>query len=209
MAKVTLWTRQDKRFLNAIEKNGVFHAKKEYIEEKNQELTPYFLKLYDWFVAEASKRVPRPRQAQYPIWCSVNSEYMLRGAHGNILIELCIDEERIVYFDSPKWDLVLNHSYIGKDAEDQKRFEEELESRGVTNSFALLDEYHQRFYPDLAQKVMNSWVRIFDVDPKDENIFAVQANIWEIFPQDIVRILEGEDEKVIKSIRIFEDLKPL
>ncbi|MDO4712131.1 MAG: DUF3841 domain-containing protein [Peptostreptococcaceae bacterium] len=208
MAKVKLWTRQDVRFLDAIKKEGVFHAKKEYIEEKNQELSLYFLKLYDWFVAEASKRVPRPDGAQYPIWCSVNSEYMLRGAHGNILIELSIDEERIVYFDSPKWDLVLNHYYIAKDAEDQRRFEAELDRRGIRNSFALLDEFHQKFYPDLAQKVMRSWERIFDVDKDDENIFAVQANIWAIYPEDIVEIREGEDERKIKSVRIFEELRP-
>lgn len=208
MAKVKLWTRQDVRFLDAIKKEGVFHAKKEYIEEKNQELSSYFLKLYDWFVAEASKRVPRPAGAQYPIWCSVNSEYMLRGAHGNILIELSIDEERIVYFDSPKWDLVLNHNYIAKDAEDQRRFEAELDRRGIRNSFALLDEFHQKFYPDLAQKVMRSWERIFDVDKDDENIFAVQANIWTIYPEDIVEIREGEDERKIKSVRIFEELRP-
>lgn len=103
MSKVILWTRQDIRFLDAIKKDGVFIAKREYIEQKNGELTSYFLRLYDWFVAEASKRVPRPQGAQYPIWCSVKSEYMLRGAHGNILIELSIDESKIVYFDSPKW----------------------------------------------------------------------------------------------------------
>lgn len=208
MAKVRLWTRQDVRFLDAIKKEGVFYAKREYIEEKNKELTSYFIKLYDWFVTEASKIVPRPEGAQYPIWCSVNSEYMLRGAHGNILIELSIDEEKIVYFDSPKWDLVLNHNYIAKDLEDQRNFEQELKRRGITNSFALLDEYHQKFYPDMAQKVMKSWTRIFDVNKNDENIFAVQANIWEIRPEDIVEIREGEDERKVKEILIFEELKP-
>ena len=208
MSKVTLWTRQDIRFLDAIKKDGVFIAKREYIEQKNEELTSYFLRLYDWFVAEASKRVPRPQGAQYPIWCSVKSEYMLRGAHGNILIELSIDESKIVYFDSPKWDLVLNHSYIAKDAEDQHAFEAELAYRGIRNSFALLDDFHRKFYPDLAQKVIRSWDRIFEVNKDSENIFEVQANIWEIHPEDIINIYEGEEETQIKSIRIFESLRP-
>lgn len=208
MAKVTLWTRQDTRFLDAIRQEGVFHAKKEYIEEKNQELSPYFLKLYDWFVAEADKIVPKPENAQYPIWCSVTDEYMLRGAHGNILIELSIDEEKIVYFDSPKWDLVLNHVYIAKDLDEQRRFDEELKRRGITNSFSLLDDHHRKFYPDLAQKVMRSWTRIFDVDKNSADKFSVQANIWEIRPQDIVQILEGEEERPTKGILLFEELLP-
>ena len=212
MAKVTLWTRQDERFLEAMQKDGVFHTKREYIEEKNQELTPYFIKLYDWFVTEASKRVPRPDGALYPIWCSVNSEYMLRGAHGNILIKLSVDEDRIIYFDSPKWDLVINHYYIAKDYDDQKTFEKELKNRGITNSFALLDEHHRKFYPDLVQKVMSSWSRIFDVDKDSPNIFEVQANIWEIFPEDIVEIREGEKETIIRGskwVELFQNLKPL
>lgn len=208
MSKITLWTRQDTRFIDAINKNGFYIAKKEYIQEKNQELSPYFLKLYDWFVHEAEKYVPRPANAQYPIWCSVTDEYMLRGAHGNILIKLSIDEEKIVYFDSPKWDLVINHNYIAKDAQDQKKFDNYLAQRGLSNSFALLDDYHKKFYPDVAKKVIESWKRIFEIEKSDNTIFSIQANIWEIRPEDIIEIREGEDEKLVKGVLIFETLKP-
>lgn len=198
MAKVSLWTRQDLRFLEVLKNEGVFRVKKQYIEEKNEELAPYFLMLYHWFVQEASKIVPKPEKVQYPIWCSVHSDYMLRGAHGNVVIELSIDEQRVVYFDSAKWDLVLNHHYIAQDEQDQQLFDSELLKRGIANNFLLLDEHYRKFYPDLAQKVMNSWTRIFDVDKNNSNIFAVQANIWEIYPQDIVQILEGvEQQKII------------
>ena len=208
MAKVTLWTRQDSRFLDAIKKEGVFYVKKEYIDEKFDDLAPYFIKLYSWFVENAEKRVPRPNEnIKFPIWCSINSDYMLRGAHGNVLIELSIDEDKIVYFDSPKWDLVLNHNYIAKNAQDQEEFDEMLLKNGLKNSFILLDDKHRNFYPHIAKQIVKSWERIFDVNKDDENIFAVQANIWEIRPEDIVDIREGEKETPIK-IALFESLKP-
>ena len=53
--KITLWTRQDQRFLDVIKKEKVFYSKKEYIEEKHDTLSAYYLPLYDWFVEEAEK----------------------------------------------------------------------------------------------------------------------------------------------------------
>ncbi len=203
--RISLWTRQDKRFIEVMEKEKIFYAKKEYIEEKNDSLAGYYLPLYDWFVAEAQKRVPRPPKAQYPIWCSADKDYMLRGAHGNILIELSIEKERVLYFNSLKWDLVLNHTYIPRDKKDQEDFLNELKARGIKNSFSFMDDYHKKFYPDLVAKVTESWKRIFDIDPKKEDIFSVQANIWEIRPQDIVSITEYEGEQQGKTLRSFTD----
>lgn len=185
--KVFLWTRQDERMLNDLEKQGVFYVKKSYIEAKNEQLSSYYLPLYDWFVKAASKRIPHPvEHSGYPIWCSISEEYMLRGIAGNILLQLAIDPKRIIYFDSPKWDMVLNHMYIPKDENDAKAFDELLKNRGVKNSFCLLDDSHARFYPDLRRKLIDSWERIFEIN--EWNIFFVQANIWEIRPEDILSI---------------------
>lgn len=186
MDKVTLWTRQDERMLSILEQEGVFRVQRRFVEEKNDTLVDYYLPLYDHFIRMAEKRVPRPAQQGYPIWCSIDEHYMLRGIAGHVLLELSIDAERIIYFDSLKWDMVLNHMYIPGDAEDDKRFKQELKERGIRDSFTLLDDYHRRFYPDLAQRVIDSWERIFTID--EWNLFTVQANIWEIYPQDIVKI---------------------
>lgn len=203
--KITLWTRQDQRFLDVMKSENVFYSKKEYIQEKNDSLSNYYLTLYDWFVAAAEKRVKRPIGAEYPIWCSISEAYMLRGAHGNVLIELSVDKERVLYFNSYKWDLVLNHTYIPKDKKDQENFSEELKKRGIKNSFSFLDPYHQKFYPHLVAKVKESWERIFDVDLAAEDIFSIQANIWEIRPEDIVSIVQYEEANAPKSIVSFTD----
>lgn len=189
--KIFLWTRQDRRMLEDLEKQGVFYVKRKYIEEKNEDLSEYYLRLYDWFVRAASKRVPQPEHKGYPIWCSISEEYMLRGIAGNILIKLCVEANRIIYFDSPKWDMVLNHMYLPENEADEEAFSRLLKSRGIKNSFQLLDESHRRFYPDLADRLIRSWDRIFDI--KEWNIFYVQANLWEIRPEDIISVEEYRD----------------
>lgn len=172
--------------LEDLERQGVFFVKRKYIEEKNEDLSEYFLSLYDWFVRSAARRVPQPEHKGYPIWCSISEDYMLRGVAGNVLLKLAVDRNRIVYFDSARWDMVLNHMYIPENEEDQKKFNEILKNRGIRNSFSLMDEHHRKFYPDLADQVVRSWERIFEI--KEWNIFYVQANIWEIRPEDIVSI---------------------
>lgn len=203
--KITLWTRQDQRFLDVIKKEKVFYSKKEYIEEKHDTLSAYYLPLYDWFVEEAEKRVSRPPGAQYPIWCSISDAYMLRGAQGNVLIELSVDKERVLYFNSGKWDLVLNHTYIPKDDKDQEDFSKELKDLGIKNSFSFMGDYYQKFYPGLVKKIKDSWQRIFDVDLEHSDIFSIQANIWEIRPEDILLITEYEEENTAQSIMSLSD----
>lgn len=186
MEKVTLWTRQDERMLSILEKEGVFRVERRFVEEKNDSLIDYYLPLYDHFIRMAEKRVKRPSGKGYPIWCSIDEAYMLRGIAGHVLLELSVDKSRIIYFDSPKWDMVLNHMYIPSDEQDEKAFKQELKARGIPDSFTLLDDHHRRFYPDLAQRVIESWERIFTIEHWDR--FTVQANLWEIWPEDIVKI---------------------
>lgn len=190
MEKVKLWTRQNRKILDILENEGVFYSKKEYIVQKNDTLSPYYIELYDWFVDHASEIVDKPKNAQYPIWCSVSNEYMLRGVQGDVLIELEVDRDRIVYFDAQRWDLVLNHTYVAKDQKDAADFAQRIKSRGIKNSFSFLGDYYQRFYPDLVKEVMESWARVFDIDPEKADIFSLQANIWEIRSEDIVSITE-------------------
>lgn len=54
---------------------------------------------------------------------------MLRPIEGTVVYVLEVKENEIVYFDSFKWDLVLNHLYIPKDEEDLKQYQEELEQK--------------------------------------------------------------------------------
>ncbi len=195
MEKVRLWTRQNQKFLEVLEKEGAFYSKKQYIVQKNDTLAGYYIELYDWFVKHAQQLVPKPEKAEYPIWCSVSDEYMLRGVPGDVLVELCVDRDKVVYFDSLRWDLVLNHTYIPKDEADAERFAESIRTRGIKNSFSFLSDYYKRFYPDVVKEVMQSWDRVFEIDLEQSDKFSTQANIWEIRPEDIVSITEYKAEE--------------
>ncbi|MGD9567459.1 MAG: DUF3841 domain-containing protein [Sedimentibacter sp.] len=185
--KVTLWTRQNKKSLEDLQKNGVIRITRKHLEEKFDEITDYIVNLYKWFVNEADNIVSRPEGVEFPVWCSVSEENMLRPTADEVVYVLEVDKKDIIYFDGSKWDYVLNHHYIAKDENDALDYARELEAKGFDNSFSFISEKTSHFYPQERKRVMDSWYRVFEVDNWD--IFKVQANIWEIRPEMIKDIL--------------------
>lgn len=185
--KVTLWTRQNIKSLDDLKTNGVIQINRKHLEEKFDVIADYIIKLYCWFVQEANNRVPKPQEVNFPIWCSISEENMLRPTEDSIVYVLEVEEAEIVYFDGTKWDYVLNHLYLPKDAADDAAYKKEMEDRGHQNIRTLLNENTAHFYQREIKEIMDSWVRIFEIDAWD--IFRVQANIWEIRPDMIKEIL--------------------
>lgn len=188
--KITLWTRQDIRSLEQLKKNGVIRIKREHLEEKFEMITDYVVELYKWFVNAAEKMVPKPDGIEFPVWCSISEENMLRPIDGEIVYVLEVDPSEIIYFDGMKWDYVLNHHYVPKDEKDEVEYSNDLKIKGFTNSFSFIDKKTSHFYPEEKKRVMDSWMRVFELDKWD--IFRIQANIWEI------------REEMIKDILYFE-----
>jgi hypothetical protein len=188
--KVILWTRQHKKSLDELSNNGVIRIKRKHLEEKFDEITDYIAYLYKWFVEAAEKKVPRPDGVEFPVWCSISEENMLRPTVDEIVYVLEVDKADVIYFDGSKWDYVLNHHYIAKDENDALEYAKELEIKGFDNSFSFINEKTSRFYPQERKKVMDSWHRIFEIEKWD--IFKVQANIWEIKAEMIKDILYYE-----------------
>lgn len=187
LQKVTLWTRQDIKSLEALERNGVIRINEAHLTEKFDVITDYVAELYRWFVKEASTRVPKPEDVEFPIWCSVSELNMLRPTPDQVVYVLEVDPAEILYFDGQKWDYVLNHHYVAKNAEDARAYQQELEAKGIADGFSLFVGNKAQFYPRERQEIIDSWVRIFDIEAW--NIFNVQANIWEIRPEMIKTIL--------------------
>ena len=185
--KVMLWTRQDVKSLNDLENHGVIRIKREHLEEKFEEIADYIIKLYNWFTEIANKMVPKPSDVEFPIWCSISEENMLRPTIDTVVYVLEVDKSEIIYFDGMKWDYVLNHLYIPKDKKDEEEYMENIKKKGFKDSFAIMDEKTKHFYPEERKRVMDSWMRVFEID--EWNIFRVQANIWEIKPEMIKDIL--------------------
>lgn len=186
MKKKTLFTRQNADALDILEKEGVFRIRPQWIRQKYGDISDHFVKAYDWLSYESAKRVPRPAGAEYPIWCNISEDYMLRVVPGEVVFTLNIAEDQILYFDTVKWDMILNQMYLPENEEDEAAFLNELKERGIPNQFVLLTPNVSRFHPDLVKKVRDSWTRLFTID--DWNMFKVQANIWEFRQEDILSI---------------------
>lgn len=189
MEMVKLWTRQDIRSLEQLEKDGVYRVKEEYIAEQFGIITDYYLKLYKWFVDYASNMVEKPEEVTYPIWCAVDERNMLRPIKDTVVYELEVEKSKVIYFDGSKWDYVLNHIYVPKDKSDEIRYKNEIESKGFDNIFSFIDGKYSHYSLE-RDRVVNSWYRVFEID--EWNIFKVQGNIWEIHPEMIKNILYYE-----------------
>lgn len=186
MEKVNLWTRQDEKILDILETEGIFQAKKRFVMEKYGDLFPLFDGIYSWLIFESDKIVKKPEGAEYPIWCSVSDEMMLRETKGTVILKLSVDKEKVVFFDSLRWDYAINNMYVPENQADDLRFKEKLKSRGLDPDYPVLDDNISRFYPDIKRDILMSRVKIFDI--KDSPIERLQANIWEIRPEDISEI---------------------
>lgn len=186
---VTLWTRQDIRSLELIRKNGIYRVKKEYIDEQFEDISEHYLNAYKWLVKASEKIVAKPEGVEYMVWCSISDKNMLRPIENTVVYKLKVPRDEIVYLDGAKWDYVLNHIYIPKDDEDERKYKDEMREKGFNDTFSLIKSKYAHFYPLERQKIINSWQRVFQID--DWNIFTTQANIWEI-RRDMIVEIEGK-----------------
>ncbi len=184
---VTLWTRQDIRSLEELKNEGVVRIKRKHLEEKFDVLAGYIINLYDWFVSEADKMVPKPEGVEYPIWGSISEEYMLRPTDKEIVYVLEAEESEIIYFDGLKWDYVLNHHYIPIDETDLEQYKTDIQNKGFRDTYSFFNENTAHFYRSERKRVIDSWIRVFETDRHDA--FRTQANIWEIRPEMIKEII--------------------
>ncbi|WP_025642020.1 DUF3841 domain-containing protein [Schnuerera ultunensis] len=185
--KATLWTRQNIKSLDDLRNNGIIRITRKHLEEKFEEIADYIIELYNWFTNAANNMISKPKEVEFPIWCSINEENMLRPTLDAVVYVLEVDESEIIYFDGMKWDYVLNHLYIPRDARDEEEYRKNIKKKGFKDIFSVMDERTIHFYPEERKRIMDSWMRIFEID--EWNIFRVQANIWEIRPEMVKDIL--------------------
>lgn len=189
--KVRLWTRQDQRALRVLERRGRFYNHESYLWEKFGDITPFFIDKYRWFVERAKKAVPKPDDVHFQIWCSVAKEYMLRPTETEVVFEIEKKEEDVLYFDGQRWDLVLNHMYIPVDEADDIAYNQHLEKIGIKDYHSLADGKYAALYPEEKKRVLESWERVFEISEWD--YFRIQANIWEFYEHEVIRIWTIDD----------------
>ena len=153
---VIMWTAKEDIVLETVERDGVSFVRKEYIDKKYGETAWIFRTAYSFFCKEAEKRIPKPEQAESPIWIFADEEAVFKSV-GNTLLKLSIPKEEIIFFDLRDWNKILNLNYLGTD-EEETEFNNKMKQQGVKDN---LDIIKSPFYPLLKKELTDSWKKLF------------------------------------------------
>ncbi len=187
MEKVVLYTRQHENSFYELQNKGVITNKEIYVRLHMGDIAPYFIEKYRTFVKMAENIVERPTDIEYPIWCSISKRNCLKPVDKELVYEIEVPKREIIYFDSGKWDFVLNNLYIPKDKEDEREYKREIKKLGVDDEFNFIQGKYEGKFPEIEKRIRDSWIRIFDIDQWSD--FTVQANIWQIKKDWVLRII--------------------
>lgn len=176
--KINLFTCQNDKSLEILKKDKRIVNKKSYIEDSFGVISDIFIRGYDWFVKEAEKRVKKPAGAEYHIWCSTNAENCMKPIENEVIYIVEVPIEQVVFFDSVKWDHVLNLRYVPKNDKDYDNYIENLNKKGIQSEYDIFDDAKGNLNLLERQKIIESWPRIFEID--NTPVHFIQANIWEI-----------------------------
>ena len=187
METVTLYTRQNDKTLAQLERDGRVINQRLYVRLHFGDVADLFLESYEWFAREAAKRVPKPADAQLPIWCSISRENCLRVIEGTVVYVLGVPKDQVIYFDEGKWDYVLNRIYLPESQEDAAAYKAHLRDLGVSDGFQFFQGRYAGKYPEEEARIRESWKRVFTID--HWGIFNVCGNLWETRREWVRRIV--------------------
>ena len=75
--------------------------------------------IYRWYARAGERYVPRPADAQYPVWVSLSEDSMLQPVEGTVVLTLSVPAEALLITDMERWGYRVNQWYIPLDAEDK------------------------------------------------------------------------------------------
>ncbi|MDD7312497.1 MAG: DUF3841 domain-containing protein [Clostridiaceae bacterium] len=175
---VRLYTRQNDKTLAQLKRDGRIINQRAYVRMHFGDMAQHYLDSYDWFTAEAAKRIPKPDDVTASIWCSISAQNCLKPINGTVVYVLDVPKDKVIYFDEAKWDYVLNRIYIPADEDDRAAYKKHLNTLGVQNGFEFFQGRYKGMYPREEERIRESWKRVFDID--NWTIFNICGNIWEI-----------------------------
>lgn len=193
METITLWTRQVPQVLTALLEDGVYRCKEEYIRQKNDTISDYYLELYRWFAREARQHVDIPEGCQYPVWLSLSEDMMLQPVENTVILKVEVPMEKVLLCNNDAWDYRVNYWYVPTDKADAEKHRMELSRYGIHSDDELIKSHKGNFYPHLRRKIEKSWSRVFTQTNTDMNMLL--ATTWELRKEWIreVRIYEAVD----------------
>lgn len=168
---LTMYTVQTREVLEVLERDGVNYVKRAYIDKKYEESAWIFRTAYDFFSSEAVKYLPKPDEAESPVWMFADPTWAVPGPDAYRL-RLRIPRDEVLLFDLRSWSSILNLSLVGSE-EERALFEKEMARQGIKRTQDIMGT---GFYPILKRKIEESWKRIF-TDPLPEEAY-IQGATW-------------------------------
>ena len=191
----TAYTRQSKKVLAELEHSGAYRVKEEYIRQKNDSISDYYLSLYKWFTDKCREKIKIPENCQYPIWLSMHDEYRLRNTDQTVSFTLKIPRENVLVISEYAWGFRVNFMYVPLNKNDEQSFNQELKRYGIDNEMALVTGPMGNYYPMLRKKIIASRDRVFELtpnSPEDElGVCFELRNEW-IQETEVLDFCEGE-----------------
>ena len=183
-----VYTRQDIKILDILEEKNRYIAQKKYVLNRLDKEGDIYLNFYDWLTKEASKIIKKPEDVEIPIWVSLEKDKKLSLIENTVILSLDIPDDKIILIDMHKWGQITNYSYLPINIEDKNEHLQILDEYGINNQKAIMTN----FYPQIKNKIMDSWTRLFD-----NNIKSIDINGKEIEPLFVGIIWEVRKEWII------------
>ena len=176
-------------FWEAIQREKVLRATRRHVVDTG--MGEYNLPAYNWLREQMIERVgPPPELDIYPIWAYFQFNdarhrrpdlRRVRSWHPRgeqqVLMELKIDENRVLLSDYVDWHYVLNDWYFAPSEAESEAFEAANHPEEVARAMKL-----------------ESWTKCLDMDfhapdissPRDEK--TIQATFWELRLEDVIEV---------------------
>lgn len=192
MNTIRVWTKQSIEVLESLKKYGRHTARKEYLQ--NNENSSLVISSYNWLMKYHPDRENCPKDADYPVWISLEKAATTTLSPDTVLLELEIDPKWITYLNVSKWGDMTNLFYLPSDKEDEKRHKKILDRYGINDP----DAYMSPFYPMIKQEIQRSWSRLFD-DTVEADSRYCYGLIWEIRSEWVkhVEYYEENENKIV------------
>ena len=185
---VRLWTIQPLHVWEKLRQMGAL-----WVDPGTDEFSHEFRESYDWMCRQMRRRLPE-YEGHYPWWAydyklDLRSFRYQSGTGRQVLLELALPPEQVLFSAYGAWHFVLGPSYLpyaldneGWECEDNA-WKKELKENG-------LDPYQEHPLPEpWHSRMVASWERIFDVDDlRDTN--TIQACFERLELNDVVTVTE-------------------
>lgn len=180
--KITLWTSQDVRVYQSLQRGETYTVKKEYVKEKFGEVAWIFLEAYGYLGKMAAAQMEKPEGSESLIWTFRDRKWVKKEGD-SVVMKLEVPVDQVLLFNLNKWNKILNLSFIGE-AREEEQFASELAKMGIKDT---LEVFRSSFYPVQKRKIIDSWKSVFDLQGISDEY--IQGGLWEIQPSWVTEVL--------------------